>query len=40
MDWEYYIDNDFSNAILRSGIFCVFFQIWRNNIVKNIIKIR
>lgn len=36
MDWEYYIDNDFSNAVIRSGIFFLAFTFWRTNIVYNL----
>jgi hypothetical protein len=34
MDWEYYIDNDFANAIVRGGIFFASFKFLYNN-VKN-----
>ncbi len=36
MDWEYYIDNDFSNSIIRAGVFIISFKYWYKNIVISI----
>lgn len=35
MDWEYYIDNDLSNAIIRAGVIWFSFRQWYKNIVNN-----
>lgn len=32
MDWEYYIDNDLSNSIVRSTSFYLLFRIYYNKI--------
>lgn len=35
MDWEYYIDNDFSNSIVRAGAIYILFKTWYYNIVRD-----
>jgi len=36
MDWEYYIDNNLSNSVIRSTIFFIILKQYRNRIVKYI----
>lgn len=40
MDWDYYIDNDLSNAIVRAGIFWLGFRTWYKHIVSTLINNR
>ena len=32
MDWEYYIDNDLSNSLVRSTAFYLTFRLWYKNV--------
>lgn len=34
MDWEYYIDNDFSNSIVRATFLFFAFRGWYKYVVK------
>ena len=34
MDWEYYIDNDLSNSLVRGGGMYLMFRFWFKNKVK------
>lgn len=35
MDWEYYIDNELSNSIIRGGVIFSVFRLWYKNIVNS-----
>ena len=34
MDWEYYIDNDLSNSLVRGGVFFTIYRFWYKNVVQ------
>jgi hypothetical protein len=33
MDWEYFIDNDLLNSLVRGGVIFSLYSFWRKNIV-------
>lgn len=39
MDWEYYIDSDFSNSLIRGGIFYYMYKFWHKNMVSFFLKL-
>ena len=34
MDWEYYVDNDFTNSIVRAGFIYLGFKLWLKHTVR------
>jgi hypothetical protein len=40
MDWEYYIDSDVSNSIIRGLVFYGVFRFWHKNMVSKDLMIK